>query len=73
VWFAVRAGARRLSDAQYWLARAGLTQAAGIAGQQARLVGSLQYPLVANDQTAAAKILRVLAPTYGHLAEALSA
>lgn len=73
VWFAIRLGARRLSDAQYWLAQAGLTQAAEIAGQQSRLVGSLQYPLVTNDKTAAAKTLRVLAPTYRQLAQALSA
>jgi hypothetical protein len=73
VWFAVRLGARRLSDAQYWLARVWLTQAAEIAGKQSRLVGSLQYPLVTNDKAAAAKILRVLAPAYRQLAEALSA
>ncbi len=73
VCFAVRLGARRLSDAQYWLARVGLTHAAEIAGEQSRLVGSLQYPLVTNDKAAAARILRVLAPTYRQLAEALSA
>lgn len=73
VWFAVRLGARRLSDAQYWLTHVGLTHAAEIAGEQSRLVGSLQYPLVTNDKTAAAKTLRVLAPTYRQMAQALSA
>jgi hypothetical protein len=34
-WFAVRVGARRLADAEYWLGQIGLASAAAIAGRQA--------------------------------------
>jgi hypothetical protein len=74
VWFAVRVGARRLADAEYWLGQLGLTQAAAIAGTQAKLVGSLQYELVAgDDDVSAAAILRELAPTYAALCRELAA
>jgi hypothetical protein len=71
-WFAVRVGARRLADAEYWLGQIGLASAAAIAGRQARLVGGLQYPLVIRDGAAVAAALRELAPTYHQLAQALS-
>ena len=71
-WFAVRVGARRLADAEYWLGQIGLASAATIAGRQARLVGGLQHPLVARDDEAVAAALRALAPTYHELAQALS-
>lgn len=73
VWFAVRVGARRLADAEYWLGQLGLAQAAAIAGVQARLVGSLQYELVAGDNdVSAAASLRELAPTYAALRQELA-
>ncbi|MFC6887273.1 MULTISPECIES: hypothetical protein [Actinomadura] len=71
VHFAVRVGAHRLADAAALLAGIGLAGAARIAAVQARLVGGLQYPLVADDRPAAARILRELAPTYARLREAL--
>lgn len=74
VWFAVRVGARRLADAEYWLGQLGMAEAAAIAGMQARLVGSLQYALVAgDDDVAAAATLRELAPTYAALCQELAA
>ncbi|RZQ60208.1 hypothetical protein [Amycolatopsis suaedae] len=71
VAFAVRVGTRRLADAATCLSRAGLDDAARVAGTQARLVGSLQYPLVTRDGATVAAILRRLAPTYDELAAAL--
>jgi hypothetical protein len=62
--FAIRVGARRLADAAYWLGRVGAEAAAETADHQARLVGALQYPMVAGDTTEASKILRELVPTY---------
>ncbi|GAA4070996.1 hypothetical protein [Actinomadura miaoliensis] len=72
VHFAVRVGARRLADAAVLLAGIGRGAAARIAERQARLVGALQYPLVSGDDAAAAGTLRALAPTYAHLADALT-
>jgi hypothetical protein len=72
-WFAVRVGARRLADAEHWLGQIGLHHAAMIAGTQARLVGSLQYPLVTGDDAAIAAIMRDLAPTYRQLRDVLTA
>ena len=46
-YFAIRVGARRLADAAACLAFIGENKAAVIADEQARLVGALQYPLVA--------------------------
>ncbi|WP_117193605.1 hypothetical protein [Rhizobium terrae] len=72
IHFAVRVGARRAADAAACLARIGLREAAGIMDRQARLVGSLQYPLVVGDDATAANALRMLAPTYANLLAALS-
>lgn len=71
VYFAVRVGVRRLGDAATCLARIGYHEAAEIMAKQARLVGSLQYPLTVDDTKTAAKILRELAPTYDLLKVAL--
>jgi hypothetical protein len=70
-YFAIRVGARRLADAAACLASLGLTTAAAIATEQARLVGGLQYPVVTGDAKATAATLRRLAPTYARLAQAL--
>jgi hypothetical protein len=71
IHFAVRAGARRLADAATCLARAEYTEAAQITAEQARLIGSTQYPLVIGDDKAAAAAVRSLGPTYEQLREAL--
>lgn len=71
IYFAIRVGARRLSDTADCLALAGYRDAAQIAAAQARLVGSMQYPMVAKDFPAAAAALRRLAPTYDRLRAAL--
>jgi hypothetical protein len=72
VHFAVKVGARRLDDTATCLALAGYSGAAAIAAEQARLVGSLQHPLVIRDFPKAAAALRTLAPTYERLRAALS-
>ena len=56
-YFAIRVGARRLSDASACLAFIGESKAASIAGEQARLVGAMQYPLVARDRITLARRL----------------
>jgi len=71
VHFAIRVGARRLSDTADCLLLAGLPEAAGIAATQARLVGALQRPMVTGDFPSAAASLRELAPTYDRLCAAL--
>lgn len=71
IHFAVRVGARRLTDAATCLARIGRTDAAKIASKQAVLVGSLQYPLTVGRDAEAATILRQLAPTYSQFLSAL--
>ncbi|MBF9134152.1 hypothetical protein I0C86_35225 [Plantactinospora sp. S1510] len=71
IYFAIRVGARRLSDTADCLLLAGFPDAAEIAATQARLVGSMQYPMVVRDFTAAAAALRELAPTYDRLQAAL--
>ncbi len=73
VHFAVRVGARRLADASACLRRIGRDGAAAVATAQARLVGSLQYDLVTEDDGRAAETLRTLAPTYEELRRALTA
>lgn len=73
IYFAVRVGARRLSDTADCLRLAGFPAAAGIAATQARLVGSLQHPMVTHDYPRAAAALRELAPTYDELRTALVA
>jgi hypothetical protein len=72
IYFAIKAGARRLTDAATALACIGRDQAAAVATRQARLVGSLQYSLVAGANESAAETLRQLAPTYDELAAALA-
>ena len=70
--FAVRVGARRLSDAARWLDRAGLPEASSIAAEQSRLVGRLQYDVTAGDPADAAATLRRLAPGYARWHDALA-
>ncbi|MEU2874900.1 hypothetical protein [Streptomyces sp. NPDC007070] len=65
--FSVRVGARRLSDASVALTGSGYAEPGRLLGEQARLLGSLQYPLVTGDDTALAAGLRQLAPTYDEL------
>jgi hypothetical protein len=72
VHFAVRVGARRLADAATALAGIGLTGAAEIASDQAHIVGSLQYELVAGSAQRAAEAVRTLGPTYTRLAALLA-
>ncbi|MEU9338508.1 hypothetical protein AB0D49_36060 [Streptomyces sp. NPDC048290] len=69
--FAVRVGTRRLSDAALWLGRAGASEAAEVAGRQARLLGSAQYGLAVGDGDRAATALERLAGTYAELRGAL--
>lgn len=71
--FAVRVGARRLSDASLWLAEVDAPDAAEIAGVQARLLGSVQYSLVAGETQAVAATLQLLAATYDDLCDAIAA
>jgi hypothetical protein len=71
IYFAIRVGARRLSDTADCLLLAGYTDAAQIAATQARLVGSLQHPMVIGNFASAAAALRDLAPTYDQLCAAL--
>ncbi|MFE0421883.1 hypothetical protein [Streptomyces sp. NPDC058953] len=65
--FAVRVGARRASDAADCLSRIGLPEAAAVAREQARLIGALQRPVVAEDDDALTAGLERLAPVYGRL------
>ncbi|MET9244025.1 hypothetical protein [Nonomuraea sp. NPDC003709] len=71
--FAVRVGARRLDDLAACLSSLGLDAAAAVAGEQARIVGGLQGPVVSGDDVALAAGLRRLAPTYERLRAALIA
>lgn len=70
--FAIRVGARRLTDAATALTSLGHDEATVIATQQARLFGSLQHDLVNGHTESAAQTLQQLAPTYDQLAVALS-
>ncbi|MEV0460462.1 hypothetical protein [Catellatospora methionotrophica] len=72
MYFAIRVGARRLADTADCLLLAGYDKAAGIAAEQARIVGSLQHPIVTKDFPTAAAALRQLAPTYDELREAMA-
>jgi hypothetical protein len=67
IHFAVRVDARRMADAAACLFRIGYSKSARIVADQARLVGSLQHPLVIGENFLAASILRALAPTYKQL------
>lgn len=71
VFFAMRLGARRLADASHWLAGSD-PRAAEIMDRQAQLLGSTQYLLVERDTSAAADVLRQLAPTYEQVRVALA-
>ncbi|MEO3750902.1 hypothetical protein [Streptomyces sp. B6B3] len=70
--FAVRVGVRRLADASVWLDTIGEARAAAAADEQARLLGSVQYDLVAGDTGAAAATLRRMAVTHDRLRSALA-
>ncbi|GAA4895729.1 hypothetical protein LX16_1476 [Stackebrandtia albiflava] len=70
--FAVRVGARRLTDAAYWLGEIGLAEVAAVLSGQAALLGAFQWDVVAGDHAAGAARLRRLAPGYDRLAELLS-
>ncbi len=72
IHFVIRVGARRLSDAAVCLRRVGHGVAAEVAIRQARLIGSLQYDLVVEDDVRAAGTLRALAPAYEELRLALT-
>ena len=72
IYFAIRVGARRLSDTADCLLLAGYPDAADIAATQARLVGSMQHPMATGNFQPAAAALRNLAPTYDQLRAALS-
>jgi hypothetical protein len=65
--FMVCAASRRRLDAAVLLERIGCHGPARILDQQARLIGSMQYPLVTEDNAAAAAALRKLAPTFDQL------
>ncbi|MBF6330498.1 hypothetical protein [Nocardia transvalensis] len=69
--FAIRVGARRLSDASAVFHTLGLRPAADLLTTQSKLVGSLQYDIVTGNYPAAAHTLHQLAPTYDHLATTL--
>jgi len=71
IYFAVRVGARRLDDTATCLDLAGYPAAAAVAVEQARIVGSIQRPLVVRDFPRAAAALHRLAPTYERLRAAL--
>jgi hypothetical protein len=51
----------------------GQKKAAGIADQQARVLGAVQHPLVTGDRATAARLLRQLAPLYAELHASLPA
>jgi hypothetical protein len=70
-YFAIRVGARRLADAATCLESIGQDIAAGIANEQARVIGALQHPLVTGDRATVARLLRQLAPMYAQLHAAL--
>jgi len=72
VHFAVQVGTRRLADTSLWLGTIGHDRAAEIADMQARLLGAIQYDLVAGNHLSAAAALRKLAPTYAQLRDALT-
>lgn len=72
IYFAIRVGARRLSDTADCLLLAGYTEAAEIAATQSRLVGSMQHPMVTGNFSQASAALRELASTYDRLRAALA-
>ncbi len=73
VYFALRVGSRRLSDAARALGALGMDDAAAVALTQSRLLGTMQYDVVTDDFVSAAAKARLLAPTYERLAAELEA
>ncbi len=71
VEYQISGGAMRLSDAAVLFGSIGCTAAARVMERQARLIGSLQFPLVTGDTKTAAETLRVLGRTYTELRLAL--
>jgi hypothetical protein len=65
--FMVCAGALRRSAAALLLGGLGYTSIAATLDDQARLIGSMQYPIVSGDTVTAATAMRKLAPTFGQL------
>lgn len=65
--FMVCVGSRRRVAAAALLARIGRTGVATVLDHQARLIGSMQTPLVTGDYPAAAVVMRRLAPTFADL------
>ncbi|WP_031466554.1 hypothetical protein [Sciscionella sediminilitoris] len=65
--FSIRLGARRLVDAARCLAMIDRHGASATADEQARIAGSLQYPLSTGDDAALAAGLLRLAPGYARL------
>lgn len=65
-------GVRRLNDASIWLAAIGETEAATVAANLSRELGSLQFALTSRQFPRAAEILANLAPGYPKLQAALS-
>ncbi|GHG24910.1 hypothetical protein Shyd_86780 [Streptomyces hydrogenans] len=62
-----------MNDAATCLEELGLSHAASLAQRQARILGSLQYPLARGDDQTAAAQLRYLAPLYAQLHTAVAA
>ncbi|WP_405792323.1 hypothetical protein [Streptomyces sp. NBC_01506] len=70
--FAIRVGARRLSDASACLTLLELPGPAAVAAELSRHVGSLQEPLITRDDPGLLLGLRRLAPGYERLRVALA-
>ncbi|GAA1673705.1 hypothetical protein GCM10009745_15860 [Kribbella yunnanensis] len=66
------AGVRRLNDASIWLAAIGQAEAAIVAADLSRTLGSLQFALTSRQFPQAAEILADLAPGYPKLRAALT-
>jgi hypothetical protein len=65
--FMVCAAARRRGDAAVMLDRIGASVPAKTLEYQARLIGSMEYPLVSGNNAPAAAAMRKLAPTFEQL------
>ncbi|TDD57784.1 hypothetical protein E1263_21935 [Kribbella antibiotica] len=65
-------GVRRLNDASIWLAAIDQHEAATVAADLARQLGSLQFTLTSRQFSRAADILRALAPGYPKLRAVLA-
>ncbi len=71
--FMVCVGARRRADAGLLLGGLGYLEVAATLDHQARLIGSVQYPIVSGDPAAAAPAMRKLAPTFEQLRQEILA